>query len=241
MAEGPLGDAVVIGSSGGLGCALVDRLLSSKRFGKVHALSRVPPDYFRPGEAVGSIDISDPESIAAAAAAIDGSIELLVVATGILHEEDWGPERSLHELDAQWLLKQYAVNAVGPAMVLKNFVPKLRKDGRAVTACLSARVGSIADNRLGGWYGYRASKAALNQIVKTAAIELARTHPNAICVALHPGTVDTRLSAPFQRAVKTDKLFTPDYSAESLLAVIARLKPNDSGSLLAWDGERIAP
>lgn len=224
-------DAVVIGASGGIGAALVRRLEESGRHETVHALSR----------SAGTIDLADPSSIAAAAERIGGPLALVIVATGVLHEGDRRPERSLRELEADWLLRQYQVNTVGPALVLRHFAPLLAKDAPATIACLSARVGSISDNRLGGWYGYRAAKAALNQIIKSAAIEIARGRPQALCVALHPGTVDTGLSAPFQGNVAEDKLFTPDYSAKRLLAVLDGLTPGDSGGIFAWDGERIAP
>lgn len=226
-----MGDAVVIGASGGIGGALVRRVEQSGRYGTVHALSR----------SAGTIDLSDPASIAAAAERIGGPLSLVIVATGLLHDGDHRPERSLRELDMDWLLRQYQVNTAGPALVLRHFTPLLAKDAPATIACLSARVGSISDNRLGGWYGYRAAKAALNQIVKCAAIEIGRARKQAVCVALHPGTVDTGLSAPFQGNVAEGKLFTPNYSAERLLAVLDGLTPADSGGIFAWDGERIAP
>lgn len=224
-------DAVVIGASGGIGQALARQLERSGRYGAVHGLSR----------SAGTIDLSDPSSIAAAADRMTAPLSMVIVATGLLHDADHRPERSLRDLDADWLLRQYQVNAAGPALVLRHFAPLLAKDAPATIACLSARVGSISDNRLGGWYGYRAAKAALNQIVKCAAIEIARTRRQAICVALHPGTVDTGLSAPFQGGVKDGTLFTPDYAAERLLAVVDGLTPADSGGVFAWDGERIAP
>ncbi len=234
------GTAVVIGANGGIGRALVDRIAGSGRFDAVHALSRTPGTV--QGTVVEArIDIADADSIAEAAARIAGPVALLIVATGLLHEGERRPERSLRELDPDWMLHQYRVNAVGPALVLRHFAPKLPKDRRSVVACLSARVGSISDNRLGGWYGYRASKAALNQIVRTAAIEIARTHRHALCVALHPGTVATDLSAPFRGGVASDGLFTPDQSAEHLLAVLDSLTREDTGRIFAWDGSAIAP
>ena len=163
------------------------------------------------------------------------------VPAGLLHEAGRGPEKSLAELDPEWLLRNFAVNAVGPAIVAKHFLPLLPPDRRAVFALLSARVGSIGDNKLGGWYGYRASKAALNMFVRTASIELARTRPRAIVVGLHPGTVDTGLSKPFQRNVQPGKLFTPATSAAHLLDVIDGLKRPDSGNCLDWSGETIIP
>ncbi|MEO7635780.1 MAG: SDR family NAD(P)-dependent oxidoreductase [Sphingomicrobium sp.] len=223
--------AIVIGSSGGIGGAVADRLDATGV--AVRRLAR----------SAGTIDLTDRASIAAAAdaAAGDAPYDLILVASGLLHGEGLAPEKSLHDLDAQRLLHSFAVNAVGPALVARHFVPLLPKHGRGVFACLSARVGSISDNRSGGWYGYRASKAALNMLIKTIAIEVQRSRPDMICVALHPGTVDTGLSKPFQRGVPAEKLFTPDFSAERLLAVLDELTPEDSGNCFAWDGARVAP
>jgi NAD(P)-dependent dehydrogenase (short-subunit alcohol dehydrogenase family) len=233
--------AIVIGAGGGIGAALVTRLAESGRYAVVHALSRTPTSDTRVGVRSGFIDIAEPASIAAAAQAIEGSADRVVVATGVLHEGDRRPERRLSELDPDWLARQLQVNTIGPALALRHFAPKLQRDRRAVIACLSARVGSISDNRLGGWYGYRAAKAALNQIVRCAAIELARSHPQAVCVALHPGTVDTGLSAPFQANVPAGRLFAPETAAGHLLDVLDRLTPEQSGGLFAWDGATIAP
>lgn len=215
--------SVVIGASGGIGRALADAL---KDRGPVHRLSR--PE----------LDVTDEAGIASAAARI-GPVDHVIVATGLLHDESQAPEKTFRALDAAALARSFAINAIGPALVAKHFLPLLPRDRRSVFAALSAKVGSISDNRLGGWYGYRASKAALNQLIRTASIELRRTHPLAICVGLHPGTVDTRLSAPFQRGVPD--LFTPDRSTAALLAVLDRLTPEQSGRLFAWDGAEIAP
>ena len=220
--------AVVIGAGGGIGGALADRLEASGQAAEVIRLARP------------ALDLADAGSIRAAAAAIEGPLDLIIVATGILSEAGRGPERSLKELDADWLARSFAVNAIGPALAAQAFLPKLARGRKAAFAALSARVGSIGDNRLGGWYGYRASKAALNQLLHTAAIELARTNPHALCVALHPGTVDTRLSAPFQKGVQPDKLFAPTFAADALLGVLDRLTPADSGGFFAWDGKPIA-
>jgi NAD(P)-dependent dehydrogenase (short-subunit alcohol dehydrogenase family) len=150
-----------------------------------------------------------------------------------------GPEKSLKQITAQGLAEQFAINAIGPALVAQAFLPLLPRDRRAVFAVLSARVGSIEDNRLGGWHGYRAAKAALNMLVRNFAIELARSHPQAIVVGLHPGTVDTALSAPFQKGVAPERLFTPASAAARLLDTLDGLTPQDSGGLFAWDGSRI--
>ncbi len=212
--------AAIIGSSGGIGAAFVSALAATGT--EVHGLAR--PD----------LDLEDEASVAAAAARIGGPLDLVIVATGWLGTT---PEKAMRELSAATLARYFAVNATGPALVAKHFLPLLAKDRRAVFAALSARVGSISDNRLGGWYGYRASKAALNMLVKTLAIELTRSRPDALCVALHPGTVNTGLSKPFQRGVPD--LFTPERSARAMLDVLARLSPEDSGGCFAWDGNRI--
>jgi NAD(P)-dependent dehydrogenase (short-subunit alcohol dehydrogenase family) len=149
------------------------------------------------------------------------------------------PEKALRALDGAAMAELFAVNTIGPALIAKHFAPLLPRDRHGVFAALSARVGSIADNRLGGWHSYRASKAALNMLIVNLAIELRRTHPQAIVAALHPGTVDTGLSAPFQRGVAPEKLFDADRSAGYLLDVLNKLTVGDSGGLFAWDGARI--
>jgi NAD(P)-dependent dehydrogenase (short-subunit alcohol dehydrogenase family) len=230
----------VIGSTGGVGAACARHLADGGA--EVHAFSRSGSEAdtrLLPGR----IDILDEAAIAAAAATLadGGPLDLVIVATGLLHDEALSPEKALRDLDAATLARYFAVNAIGPALVAKHFVPLLSRSGRPVFAALSARVGSIGDNRLGGWYGYRASKAALNMVIKTLSIELARTRPNAVCVALHPGTVDTPLSRPFQRGVAEGKLLSPAASAARLIEVIAALRREDSGSCIGWDGERIVP
>ncbi len=230
--------AVVVGGRGGIGRALVAYLLRQGGWAEVHALSRsqAPPIE---GAQAGVIDITDEASIAAAAGRIAGEIDLVIVASGRLQGEGMSPERSFAALDADALARGFQVNAIGPVLVAKHFLPRFPKERPATFAALSARVGSIEDNRLGGWYGYRASKAALNMLVRTLAVELARSRPLAACVALHPGTVDTALSRPFQRNVTTEQLFAPDHAAERLMGVIEQLGPDDSGGFYAYDGTRI--
>lgn len=235
-----MANALIIGANGGIGAALVAALAASNCYDRILAAARSKPAALPAGVAYLPIDVADPASIAAAAARIDTPLTRVIVATGILHDERGGPERSLRDLDPDRLAHLFAINTIGPALVLKHFAPLLARDEPSTIACISARVGSISDNRLGGWYGYRASKAALNQIVRTAAIELARSHRHAVCVALHPGTVDTGLSKPFQRGVPAEKLFTPAYSAERLLAVLDGLTPAETGRIFAWDGTEIA-
>lgn len=231
--------AIVIGNSGGIGAAL-ERRLTSKGY-VVSGLSRSRDASVSSEERL-TIDLTSERSIEAAAHLHAGTpFSLIVIATGLLHDAEVAPEKAMRDLDQISLMRLFAVNAIGPALVAKHFVPLLAKKERCVFAALSARVGSISDNRLGGWYGYRASKAALNMLIKTLAIELARTRPEAICVALHPGTVDTRLSKPFQKGVADGRLFSTDEAAAQLLEVIERLDPDRSGRCFAWDGAEIAP
>lgn len=216
--------AVVIGAAGGIGAALAD------------ALAEEENDVVRLARA--DLDLTDEATIAAAAQRV-ATADMVVVATGLLHDAEHGPEKALRDLDPVWLARQYAINAIGPALVAKHFLPILPRTVRSVFAALSARVGSISDNRLGGWYGYRASKAALNQLIRTLAVEDKRRNDRGIVVALHPGTVDTKLSKPFQQSGRD--LFRPDRAAVQLLDVLDALKPIDSGKLFAWDGAEIAP
>ena len=244
-----MGCAVVIGASGGIGEALVRALLQRPEFVAVVALSRAgaaPADVVSDRLIRGRIDLLDEASIEGAVqgpvAAAGAPPTLVLVATGLLHGEGVGqPERSWRALDGDALTQAWRVNAVGPALVAKHMLPLLPRTGRSVFAALSARVGSIGDNRLGGWHAYRASKAGLNMILRNLAIELARSRPEAICLGLHPGTVATGLSQPFQAGVADGKLFTPEFCAASLLSVCAGAIPAQSGSVLAWDGLVVVP
>lgn len=228
--------AVIIGASGGIGAALADAIADEGTFGTVYRFARS-------AHGDDHLDLTDEVSIAAAAARVGrGPAPMLViVATGILHDPAHGPEKALRELDAAWLAQAYAINAIGPALVAKHFLPIMPKTGRTVFAALSARVGSISDNRMGGWHGYRASKAALNQMIRTIAIEERRRNSSAVVVALHPGTVDTALSKPFQGNVAPGRLFDTGRASVQLLDVLDALKPPDSGKLFAWDGTEVAP
>jgi NAD(P)-dependent dehydrogenase (short-subunit alcohol dehydrogenase family) len=157
----------------------------------------------------------------------------------VLHSSALQPEKTWRNLSASALLESYAVNTVGPALIAKHFLELLARNEKAVFAALSARVGSIEDNRLGGWHSYRAAKAGLHQIVRTCAIELTRRNPTAICVALHPGTVDTALSRPFQANIAANRLFTPAVAVNHMLGVIDGLSAASTGQAIAWDGKRI--
>lgn len=234
------GRAVIVGAGGALGRALALAAAGSGRFSAVIGLSRggsVPVAGVQPGR----IDIEDEASIASAAVALaDGPpTRLLIVATGALHGEGFAPEKALRALDPAVMARVFAINTIGPALVLKHFTPLLPRRGKAVVAVLSARVGSLGDNRLGGWHSYRASKAALNMILRNAAIELARGRPDTVCLALHPGTVDSPLSRPFQAGVAADRLFSPEDAAARLLAVIEARGAADSGLAFAWDNSPI--
>ncbi len=230
----------MIGAGGGIGATLVEALARSGRYSRVHALSRDP----RPDDGLiagGFIDVADEASIRHAAERVGSSLDLVLIATGILHEGGRMPEKALRELDGAALARIFQLNTIGPALALKHFSPLLAKDRRVVIAALSARVGSISDNRNGGWYGYRASKAALNMIIKSAAIEIGRSRPKAVCLAIHPGTVDTALSVPFQRGMKEGQLFTRERAATHILSVLQNIQPEQSGRIFAWNGSEIAP
>ncbi|MFZ9966328.1 MAG: SDR family NAD(P)-dependent oxidoreductase [Steroidobacteraceae bacterium] len=234
--------AVVIGASGGIGAALVEQLAGRDDITRVTAFARSPVVTHSRKVVAASMDLLDEASIGAGAqACTDPPPRLVLCATGILHGADFQPEKSLRDIDPAKFARVMAINTIGPALVLKHFLPTLPREGRSVIALLSARVGSIADNRLGGWYAYRSSKAALNQLVRTASIEAARRWKDAVIVGLHPGTVATSLSAPFRGNVAPGKLFTPGQSASYLLSVLDKLSPADTGKCFAWDGSEIPP
>jgi NAD(P)-dependent dehydrogenase (short-subunit alcohol dehydrogenase family) len=230
----------VFGASGGIGAALLTALSARGDVARVYAGGRSAAGEAGPKLVPFAFDLLDESSIADACTMIGAPLDLVIVATGRLtYADGTGPEKSTRALSGDHLAEMFAINATGPALIAKHALPLLRKDARGVFAAISARVGSISDNRLGGWHAYRASKAALNMLIRTCAIELARSHPQAIAVTLHPGTVDTALSQPFQRGVAADKLFTADYSAGRMLAVLDGLVPAQSGRLFAWDGAEV--
>lgn len=235
QAEDFAGVVLVIGASGGLGRALVDAARLRWPECEVVALSR---------QSTPSLDLLDEGTIAAGAQAMQErlrlsgrSLGLVIDATGWLHGMGWMPEKSWKQLDPAHLAHQFAVNATGPALLMKHFLPLLPRGQRAVFATLSAKVGSIGDNHLGGWWGHRAAKAALNQFVRTASIELARSHPKAICVALHPGTVETALSRPFSRSGL--QVRSPAEAANRLLDVIDGLGSEHTGGFFDHAGQAL--
>ena len=235
-------NVAVIGASGAIGSEFVRQLAGDDRVERVRAFARSPLELPEGKTVTGTIDICDADSVARAADTLeaDEKLDLVVLATGILHSgAAIQPEKSLRDIDPAAMTELFNVNAIGPANVAKAFLPHMRRSSKTVFAALSARVGSIGDNRLGGWVSYRSSKAALNMILKTLSIEHARRFPEAVIAGLHPGTVDSALSAPFQRRVPDGKLFSPSQSVAYMLSVIDRLTPADSGGCFAWDGTSI--
>lgn len=236
-----LSPAVVFGVNGGIGRALSRALATQGRHDRIIGVARRRPEDWPedPAWPFVAADITDEAQIAEAASNIGQypSPTRVLVATGLLQGEGVAPEKTMRSLNAAALIKLFQVNTIGPALVAKHLLPLMPRDKASVFAALSARVGSITDNRLGGWYGYRSSKAALNMMIATLAIEHRRTHPLGVCVALHPGTVDTRLSAPFSSSASSAaKRLTPAASATALVGVMDGLMPTDSGGFFAWDG-----
>lgn len=239
--------ALVVGAAGGIGLALAHALAAHPQVERLFLAARAPRR-----EALHALERAHPERVVALEADITSeadlerltetvrrtvpSLHLAVNATGLLHDETLHPEKTVANVTLTSLQRSFAVNAFGPILLARALLPLLRHGEPAVFASLSARVGSIGDNRLGGWYGYRAAKAAQNQFLKTLAIELARLNPRSVVLALHPGTTDTPLSQPFQANVPPGRLFTPADAAARLLDVIAARTPADSGGFFAWDG-----
>lgn len=229
--------AAVFGASGGIGGALASLLAASGRYDRVYAGSRRADTPGRHGILPFTFDLEDEDSIKAAVAAMHTIPETVIVASGVLHDASHAimPEKTLSAIDGAAMARVLAINTIGPALIAKHVLKRMPRDRRCVFGVLSARVGSMGDNRLGGWHAYRASKAALNMVMINFAIEMRRTHPQAIIAALHPGTVASDLSAPF----RTGAVFSPETSAAHLLQVLDGLTPADSGGFFAWDGARI--
>ncbi len=243
---------LIVGASGGIGLALAHRCATLPDLRDLVLCARratTDPELLslrdrHPGIAVRlfDLDIGDEASLATLSAELPADVpalDLAINATGLLHGPDLMPEKMLEQVTASTLHAAFAVNSYGPVLLAKHLLPWLKQKRPMVFASLSAKVGSIADNRLGGWYAYRASKAAQNQLLKTLAIELARRNPQAIVLALHPGTTETRLSEPFRQNVAPSKLFTPAFVAERLLDIMTTATPSDSGKFIGWDGQQI--
>lgn len=238
-----LNNIAIIGGSGTIGAALTKHIANAHPQARVNTFSRKALKFDIPNVVPHQVDFSSETAIESAALLVSkkAPIDLVIVATGLLHDDKQKPEKSLKAISAEKMQRLYAINTILPAMLAKYFTPHLNKDTPSYFAVLSARVGSISDNQFGGWYSYRASKAALNMVIKNVAIEVARVNKKAIIVGLHPGTVDSPLTKPFQKNVPEEQLFTADYSASKLLTVLFQLTPENSGKFFAWDGEEIDP
>jgi NAD(P)-dependent dehydrogenase (short-subunit alcohol dehydrogenase family) len=244
-------NALIVGASGGIGFGLVQKLLQDDRVVKIYATYRQPEsasellalEREHPEQLVClPLEITDEAQIAECRDRIQSQVNklhLLINCVGILHEGDLQPEKSLRQINPDHLMRYFQINSMGAVLLAKHLSPLLAHSERNVFATISAKIGSIGDNQLGGWYGYRASKAALNMLMRTVALEYRRKSPNTIVVMLHPGTTDTRLSKPFQRNVPPEKLFPVDRTVAQLLAVIENLESKDSGEFFAWDGSRL--
>ena len=237
-------NVAVFGASGGIGTAFIEKFIELNTIKTLHAFSRQKSRQTH-SKLVWHQTTFDDSSLAIQALPFvkqNMHFDIILVAIGLLHEGDkLQPEKSWRSLDTDSLFKLFNANAIIPALIAKNFLPLLNKNSKSIFAALSARIGSITDNKSGGWHSYRASKAALNMLLKNFSLELMRTNSNALCVGLHPGTVNTNLSRPYQRNINTNNLFSPHYSVDSLLKVIDTLEIEQSGCVFAWDGQEIKP
>ena len=233
----------IFGSSGAIGHAIVNEIIMRHPTATVHACTRSLHSNLPSSVHHHQLDYTDESQLETMALTLtkDQPLDCVVIATGILHTDTLQPEKTMRQISKETLDTVFTINTIIPTLIAKHMLPVMTNRSRSVFAALSARVGSISDNRLGGWYAYRASKSALNMIIKTLAIEQRRRSPQSIVVGLHPGTVDSPLSKPFQTHVPPDRLFTPTYSAQQLVSVIDQLSTDDSGSCIAWDGTHITP
>lgn len=246
-----MSNALIVGANRGIGLGFVKQLLQDDRITQIYATYRqveTAAELLALTEIYGDrlvclpVDITDEEQICHSIRQIQTSVNqlhLVINCVGLLHDGELQPEKSLRRIDAEHLIRYFQVNSIGAVLLAKHLLPLLRHDDRSVFACISARLGSIGDNQLGGWYGYRASKAALNMLMRTVAVEYGRASPSTIVITLHPGTTDTRLSQPFQKNVPPEKLFAVERTVTQLLAVMENLTATDSGQFFAWDGSRL--
>ena len=244
-------NALIVGASQGIGLGFVRALLQQDNIERIFATYRskeTAEELFALQQQHGDrlqcllVDVTNESQISAAIAQIQDSVDrlhLAIYCVGVLHDDNLFPEKSLRQIEPDKLIYSFQVNSIGAVLLAKHLMPLFKKTQHSIFAAISAKVGSIGDNRLGGWYGYRASKAALNMFLKTTAIEYSRRCPKTIVVALHPGTTDTRLSQPFQKNVPPAKLFPVEHTVDLLSKVISNLEMKDSGEFFAWDGTRL--
>lgn len=244
-------NALIIGASQGIGLGFVKKLLQDDRISKIYATYRQEKsadellslaDQYSNRLTCLMLDITDELQIAETIQTIStqtDKLHLVINCVGLLHDSDLQPEKSLRQINADNLLRYFQVNSIGAVLLAKHLVPLFRHNESAVFATISAKLASIGDNQLGGWYGYRASKTALNMFMRNVAIEYGRSCPNTVVVTLHPGTTDTQLSRPFQKNVSAEKLFSVERTVTQLLTVINQLQKSDSGQFFSWDGSRL--
>ena len=245
------GNALVTGASQGIGLGFIQYLLQQNGFNKIYGTYRSPnsaekllnlEQQFNHRLVCLPMDLTQEEQIAAGIDRIKTEVNQLhwvINCVGILHTDTMQPEKSLRQINAENLIQYFQTNSIGGILLAKHLMPLFKHDQPSIFANISAKIGSIGDNRLGGWYGYRASKAALNMLMRTVSIEYRRKVPNNIVVVLHPGTTDTRLSQPFQRNVPPEKLFSVERTVSQLMTVMMQLTPEESGEFFSWDGCRL--
>ena len=233
----------VTGVSGAIGKAFVNNLALIDSVETINVFSRTKQTFHSEKVFDHLINYKKENEIQEAAdfSSKKNTLDLVIVANGILHDDRIFPEKKISDITEEKLRELFFINTIIPSIIAKHFIPKMSRNSKSVFAFMSARVGSIADNKLGGWYSYRSSKAALNMMIKNLSIEVERKNKNAILVGLHPGTVNSNLSKPFQNNVPEKKLFTPDQSVNYLLKVLFNLKIEDTGKIFAWDGSEILP
>ena len=227
----------IIGASGGIGSTISKQIRALDRENTIIEIVR-----HKSRKNQFEMDMLDEHSVAKCAEEIRnkyGSLDVVLNTTGLLHTKNYSPERTFREINLDYLQEVFQVNTYIPFLVSKYFAPMLTKESASIIAFMSARLGSISDNKLGGWYSYRSSKTALNMLIKTLSIELSFSNKSAICVGLHPGTVDTQLSKPFTQKIKNKKVFTKEEAAEYLIKALNNIDHNDTGNIIDWRGEAV--
>ena len=236
-----LKNVAIFGASGAIGSTFVDVFSSIDSIENIYAFSRSNASFSSQKVVNTTFDYLDESTLINAKDSLSSSVafDLILITTGMLHSNNIMPEKSLSEFDSEKAQSYFLQNTIGPGLVFKHFGSLLNKQSPSIIAALCARIGSIGDNRLGGWYSYRASKAALMMMIKSASIELKRKNSNAICVGLHPGTVDSKLSQPFHKHIKQSMIITPEDSVSQLIQTLSSITLQDTGLQFAYDGEQI--